>query len=91
MQSISWEAENNVVKWFARVPTEANIAAFLSRFQKVYILCYDLFCNGPENIFGSMLCDTDAGMPQGQKGCIEVASPMQEKRNDFDSCGLNDK
>lgn len=32
---LNWEAENNARTWLARVPTEANIADFPSRFQKV--------------------------------------------------------
>ena len=40
-----WEAESNCQTWFARVPTEANIADYPSRLQKVEILTDELCCN----------------------------------------------
>ena len=62
---LSWEAENNVATWFARVPTEANIADFPSRFQKVDILRDDLSCNGSaETVFGDLVSGIDVGKPQ---------------------------
>ena len=42
---LEWEAEMNCQTWFARVPTEANIADYPSRFQKVEILTDELCCN----------------------------------------------
>ena len=62
---LSWEAENNVATWFARVPTEANIADFPSRFQKVDVLRDDLSCNGSaETVFGDLVSGIDVGKPQ---------------------------
>ena len=62
---LSWEAENNVATWFARVPTEANIADFPSSFQKVDILRDDLSCNSSaETVFGDLVSGIDVGKPQ---------------------------
>ena len=62
---LSWEAENNVSTWFARVPMEANIADFPSRFQKVDVLRDDLSCNGnAEMVFGDLVSGIDVGKPQ---------------------------
>ena len=62
---LNWEAENNVVTWFARVPTEANIADFPSRFQKVEILHDDISCNGSAtNVFESLIDGIDVGVPR---------------------------
>ena len=62
---LNWEAENNVVTWFARVPTEANIADFPSRFQKVGILHDDISCNGSAtNVFESPIDGIDVGVPR---------------------------
>ena len=50
--------------WFARVPTEANIADFPSRFQKLEILTDDLSCNGSAaSVFESMLDGLNDGKP----------------------------
>ena len=53
---LEWEAESTCQAWFARVPTEANIADHPSRFQKVDILTGELCCNGEaESAFGILL------------------------------------
>ena len=74
---LTWEAENNVVTWFARVPTEANIADFPSRFHKVEILNDDISCNGSATtVFQALIQGIDVGMPLVEKGSIKVASPI---------------
>ena len=66
---LKWEAESNVMTWFARVPTEANIADFPSRFQKLEILSDDLSCNSrAASAFASMLDGLDDGRPHFQRG-----------------------
>lgn len=42
---LEWEASANCTMWFARIPTEGNIADHPSRFQRVQILTDDLCCN----------------------------------------------
>ena len=42
---LEWEAESNCQAWFARVPTEANIADHPSQLQKVDVLTDELCCN----------------------------------------------
>ena len=58
------EAERNCVTWFARVPTEANIADYPSRFQRLEILTDDLCCNHSAiGIFDLLLEQFKAGKP----------------------------
>ncbi len=66
---LEWEAENNVMTWFARVPTEANIADFPSRFQKLEILSDDLSCNdNAASLLTSMLDGLSDGKPHDKRG-----------------------
>jgi len=37
-----WEGEKNCVTWLSRVPTEANVADYPSRFKRLEILTDDL-------------------------------------------------
>ena len=68
---LKWEAENNISTWFARVPTEANIADFPSRFQRVEALRDDASCNGSAlATFESLLDGLVDGKPHLEKGVI---------------------
>ena len=61
---LEWEAESNCQTWFARVPTEANIADHPSRFQRVDILTDELCCDGEaESVFGILLEKVKAVKP----------------------------
>ncbi len=66
---LKWEAENNVSTWFARVPTEANIADFPSGFQRVEALSDDVSCNGSATAtFESLLDGLVDGKPHLERG-----------------------
>ena len=68
---LKWEAENNISTWFARVPTEASIADFPSRFQRVEALRDDASCNGSAlATFESLLDGLVDGKPHLEKGVI---------------------
>lgn len=43
---LQWEAEANYLTWFAKVPTEANIADHPSRCQKLEMQCLRSSCLG---------------------------------------------
>ncbi len=61
---LEWEGERNCVTWFARVPTEANIGDYPSRFQRLEILTDDLCCNHSAiGIFDLLLEQFKAGKP----------------------------
>ncbi len=66
---LEWEARNNVTTWFARVPTEANIADYPSRFQKLEILSDEFSCNeSAANVLESMLVGLNDGKPHDERG-----------------------
>ena len=49
--------------WFARVPTEANIADFPSRSQKVEIVHDDISCSATK-VFESLIGGIDVVVPR---------------------------
>ena len=61
---VEWEAKKNCVTWFARVPTEANIADYPSRFQKLEIVTDDHGCNqSATGVFESLVDVVKSGRP----------------------------
>ena len=59
---LEWEAKKNCVTWFARVPTEANITDYPSRFQKLEIFTDDQCCNqSAVGVFDSLVETLESG------------------------------